>query len=69
MNENVIELFPRSPEMVDGPMSFIGCRTCLNKTFVVMDTGGEDDMPLLKCAACGAHIGRMGWCPELDDGE
>lgn len=40
--------------------TFVSCAFCKNKTFTaVIDK--SSDFPLMKCAACGAHIGRIGW--------
>lgn len=57
--DNVVHLKFRSPHMSDDEMAFIACRVCHNKTYVLMDCPG--DFPLMKCAACGQHMGRMGW--------
>lgn len=42
------------------------CKVCRNKTFTLThDLAGE--FPLLKCAACGQHMGRMGWAPDIGE--
>lgn len=60
MSDNVIELKFRSPHVVDGSMAFIACAVCHNKTYTLVDDR-PGDFPLMKCAACGQHMGRMGW--------
>ncbi len=40
-------------------ISFTACSVCKNKTFTVTHDG--EDYPLMKCAACGQHIGRIGF--------
>lgn len=63
MNENVVFLNFRSPHVQDDIMAFVGCKACKNKTFTLT----EDQIghfPLMRCAACGAHIGRMGWAHD-----
>lgn len=39
------------------------CKECRNKTFKIIHDG-PDFFPLLQCAACDAHISRIGWVPE-----
>lgn len=56
----VIYLEFRSPHTTDDTMSFIACRACDNKTYTLVEDR-PGDFPLMRCAACGAHIGRMGW--------
>lgn len=43
------------------------CAHCKNKTFLLTrpDTNEETFMTL-KCAACGSHIGRIGWVEDDD---
>lgn len=69
-NGNVIHLKFKSPHVRDDAMAFIACRTCRNKTFTLTEDR-VGDFPLMRCAACGHHIGRMGWAhdddPELAD--
>jgi NMD protein affecting ribosome stability and mRNA decay len=65
MTDNVIHLAFKSPHMVDDTMSFIACRECLNKTYTLIeDKPGH--FPLMRCAACGQHMGRMGWYHDED---
>lgn len=65
--ENVVFLRFKAPETTsDDTMTFIACRACRNKTYTLTeDRPGE--FPLLRCAACGAHIGRMGWAPYSEE--
>lgn len=66
MSDNVVFLKFRSPEVEDGTMAFMSCVCCKNKTFT-LTTDKVGDFPLMRCAACGSHIGRMGWAEK--DGE
>jgi hypothetical protein len=59
---NVIHLAFRSPHTEDDTMAFVACKACKNKTYTLTDDRG--DFPLMRCAACGAHIGRMGWAHD-----
>ena len=43
----------------DDRVSFVTCSACQNKTYTLVADGAE--FPMLRCAACGAHIGRVGW--------
>ena len=62
---NVIELKFRSPHMRDDMMSFISCGHCRNKTYTLKDDD-KSPFPLMICAACGKHMGRMGWVHDYD---
>ena len=65
MTNNVVHLSFKSPHVEDDMCAFIGCRACRNKTFTLQ----EDRVgyfPLMKCACCGQHIGRMGWAHDDD---
>ncbi len=63
--ENVIFLKFKSPHVCEDTMAFIACKVCKNKTFTLVDDQPET-FPLMRCAACGAHIGRMGWAHDDD---
>lgn len=60
MTDNVVHLKFRSPHMVDDAMCFIACKACRNKTYTLVEDK-PDYFPLMRCAACGQHMGRMGW--------
>lgn len=62
---DVVELKFRSPHMQDDMMAFISCKHCKNKTYVLRADNGSD-FPLMQCAACGQHMGRMGWAHDDD---
>ena len=61
MSDNVIFLAESNPSATaPDTMTFIACASCRNKTYTLTgDVPGE--LPLLRCAACQRHIGRMGW--------
>lgn len=65
MTDKVIHLSFKSPHVQDDLMAFLSCKTCRNKTFTLTDLD-SGDFPLMKCAACGQHIGRMGWAHDDD---
>lgn len=65
MSGEVIHLAFKSPHVEEDTMSFLSCVACKNKTYsFVFDRPG--DFPLMRCACCGAHIGRMGWAHDDD---
>lgn len=66
MNNNVIELHPKPPnaEYGDG-LTFLSCKSCRNKTYTLM-YDASSTFPLMKCAACGQAMGRMGWYHDDD---
>ena len=65
MSDNVIHLKFKSPHVEDGERALLSCRNCKNKTYLLVDDkpGG---FPLMQCAACGQHMGRMGWYHDDD---
>jgi len=69
MSDNVIELKFRSPHMAEeGFLSFIACKSCRNKTYTLIQDQNSS-FPLMKCAACGQAMGRMGWYYDDDEPE
>lgn len=56
----VIELKFRNPHTVDDDTHILACKYCRNKTYIFI-YDGKDGFPLMKCAACDQHMGRMGW--------
>jgi hypothetical protein len=64
--DNLILLKFRSPEQTEGTRDLLACANCRNKTFLhVCDK--PEGFPLAQCAACGQHIGRIGWADSIDD--
>lgn len=66
--KKVVFLAYASPEVLKDTRDFLACVPCRNKTFAVIFRG-EDKFPLLQCAACGNHIGRIGWAESAPEGE
>jgi hypothetical protein len=60
VTDNVVFLEFRSPHVEGDTMAFVACRACRNKTYTLVEDK-PDTFPLMRCAACGCHIGRMGW--------
>lgn len=66
--DNIIHLAFKSPHAVHDGMAFIACSVCRNKTYTLTeDRPGE--FPLMRCAACGQHMGRMGWAHDEQTAE
>jgi len=65
MSDNVIHLKFVSPHCETDTMAFLSCRVCRNKTYTLTEDRPMD-FPLLRCAACGQHMGRMGWYKDDD---
>lgn len=65
MADNVVHLAFKSPHVVDDTMAFYACAVCRNKTYTLTDDK-PGTFPLLRCAACGQHMGRMGWAHDDD---
>lgn len=65
MDDNVIRLAFRSPHVEQDTMTFLSCKVCRNKTYTLVEDRMMD-FPLMRCAACGQHMGRMGWAHDDD---
>ena len=65
MSAEVVFLEFKSPHVEDDIMAFICCKACKNKTYTLTEDK-PGTFPLLRCAACGCHIGRMGWAHDDD---
>ena len=65
MTADVIHLSFRSPLVQDDMMAFLSCKHCSNKTYTLTQDK-PDGFPLMRCAACGQHMGRMGWAHDDD---
>ena len=59
---DVVFLKFRGSEAEDDAMAFIACRHCRNKTYTLVDQPGS--FPLMRCAACQNHMGRIGWADD-----
>lgn len=61
--DNVVFLAFKTEQLADDTMAFQSCVVCRNKTFTVVEDK-VGDFPLMRCAACGQHIGRIGWAEK-----
>ena len=64
-DNKVIHLAFKSPHVDEDIMAFSACSLCRNKTFTLTHDRSKG-FPLMRCAACGQHIGRMGWSHDDD---
>lgn len=65
IGDNVVFMKFR-PEKADFEgLTFCTCAHCKNKTFIVTYDG--DEFPMMKCAACGSHLGRIGWAESVQE--
>jgi len=63
---DVVRLEFRSPHLEDDMLALSACKHCRNKTFTLSHEQ-VDNFPLMRCAACGCHIGRMGWARDDEE--
>jgi predicted nucleic acid-binding Zn ribbon protein len=63
VTDKVVYLAFSNRETVAEGIDFTACKHCRNKTFTI--THDTTEFPMVKCAACGAHIGRIGWAGEV----
>lgn len=64
MSAEIIKLHTQRPADTTEAdyITFISCKACRNKCYVLIEESRPDMLyPLVKCAACGAAIGRIGW--------
>lgn len=66
MSDNVIHLAFKSPHVEEDMMAFLACKHCKNKTYT-LTLDQMENFPLMRCAACSQHMGRMGWYHDDDD--
>lgn len=63
MSGNVVFLAFKNAEVAPDSMAFFACAHSRNKTYTLTeDKPGY--FPLVRCAACGNHMGRIGWAPD-----
>lgn len=63
---NVVFLQFKSPHVAaEDVMTIHACNDCKNKTFTLTQKT-SDQFPMMRCAACGLNIGRMGWARDDD---
>jgi hypothetical protein len=53
----------RNDKLLEDELVMFACKVCRNKTYKVINDG-QDDYPLLRCAACDSLIGRIGWASQ-----
>lgn len=63
---DLVHLAFTSPHVEDDKLQMLACRYCRNKTYTLTYDRIED-FPLMRCAACGQHLGRMGWSHDDDE--
>lgn len=64
MSDNVVYLKFRNELATNSEfVEFIVCAYCKNKTYT-LTCDDPKQFPTLKCAACGSHIGRVGWADQ-----
>lgn len=63
MTGEVIHLKFKSPHVTEEGVCFHSCSNCRNKTFTLTEDKPQE-FPMLRCAACGQHMGRMGWAHD-----
>ena len=68
MSEKVVFLQFISPHLEADTMACLSCKVCHNKTYTLTEDQA-DAFPLMRCAACGQHMGRMGWSHDDDPAE
>lgn len=64
--DKIIRLAFSSPNTrADDSVTFHCCTVCRNKTFTLV-VDRPECLPMLKCAACGAEISRIGFAHDDD---
>lgn len=65
MSDNVVHLKFSTDKAEPDTLGMLSCSHCRNKTFRMLYDLVPEGFPMLQCAACGAHIGRIGWACEV----
>jgi len=64
-NDKVVYLkFKNDNAPIQEAVCYTGCAICHNKTFVIIEDNPVGKYPMVRCACCGADIGRVGWAPD-----
>ena len=61
--DNVVYLAYKNQNLIEEFITNMACKNCRNKTFV-FELDVNHSSPMVKCACCGALIGRCGWSDE-----
>lgn len=64
--DNVVFLKFKTPNADEEGITFTACKRCKNKTFTLI-YDRADDFPMVRCAACGNQVGRVGWTDEDEE--
>lgn len=64
MNDKVVFLKVNNDKIQPDGKTMMACTWCRNKTFTLVHE--DEGFPMLKCAACGDNMGKIGW---TDTGE
>jgi hypothetical protein len=59
---NVVFLAYNNDRLEESGPAMLACAICRNKAFSVL--APDDGFKILKCTACGQHLGRIGWAEE-----
>ena len=63
MGDKVVFLAFSNSKVVKEGRHLLACAHCRNMTFTLV-YARDVNFPMLTCAACGGHSGRMGWAPD-----
>lgn len=64
MNDKVVFLAHRKPELPTEVTEIIACKNCRNKTYKAVYCHGMQRFPSLQCVACGEALGFFGWITD-----
>ena len=62
-DDKVIFLAFKNEKVNPSGRDFLACGHCRNKTYI-LEWHGDSKFPLCQCAACGMHIGLVGWAEQ-----
>lgn len=64
-SDKVVFLAYSNEKVREDTQTFVACGHCRNKTFTLIPPP-DKGFNMVRCAACGQDIGRMGWADGND---
>ena len=62
-DDRVVFLAFSNPDLEPDDTTMMACKHCRNKTFALA-YDKHSGFPMMKCTACGQHMGRVGWASD-----
>ena len=61
MKNNIVFLAHRNEQTKTHCIEYLTCKSCQNKTWIVIYDESGDGFPVMKCACCNTDGGKFRW--------